>query len=155
MTVTAQTFADVVAPLLAWLDGRAIGPALGAELEAAFAADGAAVAAIEAACETGLNEGWLGEHGSGRRRWGRILEPSPATHGFSVNVVWMDDMAGAHHIHPGGEIVLVLPQDPAARFCGEGKGWVVYPPGSDHIPAVSGGRAIVLYALPGGAITFT
>ncbi len=155
MTVTAETFGDVIAPQLAWLDGRDVTPELAAELDAAFAADAPAVAAIEAACKTGLDEGWLGANGKPRRRWGRILEPSPATHGFSVDVVAMNDAAGPHHVHPNGEILLVLPVDPEARFDGYGKGWLVYPPGSGHVPTVTGGRAIVLYLLPDGAITFT
>ena len=34
-------------------------------------------------------------------------------------------------------------------------GWKVYAPGSDHFPTVRGGRALVLYLLPAGAIQFT
>ena len=44
---------------------------------------------------------------------------------------------------------------PAARFDGHGAGWVVYGPGSAHSPTVTGGRALVLYLLPQGAIEFT
>jgi len=35
------------------------------------------------------------------------------------------------------------------------QGWLVYEPDSEHYPTVSGGRAIVLYLLPGGEIDFT
>ena len=42
-----------------------------------------------------------------------------------------------------------------ARFDGHGAGWVVYGPGSAHSPTVTGGRALVLYLLPQGAIEFT
>ena len=42
-----------------------------------------------------------------------------------------------------------------ARFDGQGAGWVVYPADSAHVPTVSGGRALVLYLLPQGAIEFT
>ena len=34
-------------------------------------------------------------------------------------------------------------------------GWHVYGPGSAHRPTVAGGRALVLYVLPGGKIGFT
>jgi hypothetical protein len=34
-------------------------------------------------------------------------------------------------------------------------GWLVYGPGTAHHPTVAGGRALVLYLLPRGAIEFT
>jgi hypothetical protein len=45
--------------------------------------------------------------------------------------------------------------DAAAKFDGNGAGWVVYAPGSAHKSTVTAGRAIVLYLLPGGAIDFS
>ena len=48
-----------------------------------------------------------------------------------------------------------MPTEGDARFDGRGAGWLVYPAGSSHRPTVSGGRAFVLYLLPGGAIEFT
>ena len=50
---------------------------------------------------------------------------------------------------------MVIPEDEGARFDGHGRGWVVYGPDSSHAPTVAGGRAIVLYLLPDGAIEFT
>ena len=67
----------------------------------------------------------------------------------------MHDIAGPHHTHPNGEIDLILPLDPGARFDGRPAGWLVCPPGSAHRPTVSGGRALVLYLLPQGRIDFT
>jgi hypothetical protein len=67
----------------------------------------------------------------------------------------MEDVAGPHHRHPTGEIDLVLPLSGDARFDGRGAGWVVYGPGSAHRPTVRGGKALVLYLLPQGAIEFT
>ena len=58
-------------------------------------------------------------------------------------------------MHPEGEIDLVMPLSPAARFDGTPAGWKVYPPGSGHCPTVSQGRALVLYLLPEGRIEFT
>ena len=42
-----------------------------------------------------------------------------------------------------------------ALFDGRSRGWCVYPPGSDHRPTVTNGRALVLYLLPEGEIEFT
>ncbi len=67
----------------------------------------------------------------------------------------MAEVAGGHHVHPHGEIDLVMPLDPEARFDGHPAGWCVYPPGSANTPTVTGGRALVLYLLPQGAIEFT
>jgi len=101
------------------------------------------------------------EHGG--IRFGRVLKATPRTHGFSVDVVDMDDIAGPHHRHPNGEIDLVMPlasgdgvaAGGAATFDGQSAGWKVYGPGSAHRPTVRGGRALVLYLLPDGAIEFT
>ncbi|HNC99809.1 MAG TPA: DUF4863 family protein [Myxococcota bacterium] len=40
------------------------------------------------------------------------------------------------------------------RFDGHGERWVVYPPGSRHIPTVAGGRMFILYFVPNGALRF-
>ena len=89
------------------------------------------------------------------RRFGRVIEPGPAIAGFSVDVVDLTDIVGPHHRHPNGEICMVMPVSPEARFDGKGAGWKVYPPGSAHRPTVTGGRALVLYLLPAGQIEFT
>ena len=88
-------------------------------------------------------------------RYGRVISPGPEMHGFSVDVVDMKDCAGPHHIHPNGEIDLVMPIEGPAVFDGSGAGWKVYEPGSAHFPTVREGRALVLYLLPEGAIEFT
>jgi hypothetical protein len=48
-----------------------------------------------------------------------------------------------------------MPLTEHAQFDGRGAGWLVYGPDTAHSPTVSGGRALVLYLLPGGAIEFT
>ena len=83
------------------------------------------------------------------------IEAGPLTSGLSVDVVDLDDTAGPHHRHPLGEICLIMPQDAATRFDGHGAGWCIYEPGSAHTPAVTEGRALVLYMLPEGRIEFT
>jgi hypothetical protein len=155
MTTTAESFVDVVAPLLTWLRDRPITAALAGELDRAFPPHGPDFAAIERACNDGVAGGWLCARGEPSLRWGRIVKPSPATNDFSIDVVSMENIAGPHHAHPNGEIDMVIPLDVTATFDGHGRGWVVYPPGSAHHPTVSNGRAIVLYVLPAGAIAFT
>jgi hypothetical protein len=111
---------------------------------------------LKAACEAGAAAGWLCQREGGGIRYGRIFRPEATLHGFSVDVVDMKDIAGPHHMHPQGEIDLVMPQgDDDARFDGRPAGWLVYPPGSAHRPTVSQGRALVLYLLPAGQIQFT
>jgi hypothetical protein len=110
---------------------------------------------IRAACRDAIAAGWMCDREAGGIRYGRVLRPTPETHGFSVDVVDMDDCAGPHHVHPNGEIDLVMPVDGAAAFDGQGAGWKVYGPASAHLPTVRGGRALVLYLLPQGAIQFT
>ena len=106
-------------------------------------------------CETGVAEGWLCNREGGGIRYGRIFKPAPDLQGFSVDVVDMKDIAGPHHLHPQGEIDLILPVDDTAQFDGRPAGWLVCPPGSAHRPTVTHGRALVLYLLPEGSITFT
>lgn len=67
----------------------------------------------------------------------------------------MADLAGPHHVHPNGEIDLIMPLTAGATFDGHPAGWCVYGPGTAHRPTVAHGRALVLYLLPEGAIEFT
>ncbi|NVK19486.1 MAG: DUF4863 family protein [Methylocystaceae bacterium] len=110
---------------------------------------------IQALCKRGMEEGWLGKYEAEGLRYGRVIKPSPQTHGHSVDVVLMKDMKGPYHIHPTGEIDMVFPLDETAAFDGQGLGWKVYSAGSGHYPTVRGGEAIVLYLLPNGEIEFT
>jgi hypothetical protein len=135
--------------------GRPLDAALGAFLNAEFGPATEAWQGLKAACEAGVAEGWLCQREGGGLRWGRIFKPGPELGGFSVDVVDMADIAGPHHVHPLGEIDLIMPIDDGARFDGAPAGWLVMPPASAHRPTVSGGRALVLYLLPEGRIDFT
>jgi len=160
-----ESFPDRVAALTATLAGRPLDEALAAELNARCGPGSAAYESLAEACRAGVAEGWMCQREGGGIRYGRVVKPGPATHGFSVDVVDMTDLAGPHHAHPNGEIDLVMPlagpgadglvAGGEARFDGQPAGWKVYPPGSAHRPTVSGGRALVLYLLPDGAIEFT
>lgn len=107
------------------------------------------------ACRIGVRDGWLCNREGGGIRYGRVLKATDATHGFSVDVVDMEEIAGPHHAHPNGEIDLIMPLTPDACFDSRPGGWCVYEAGSAHRPTVTNGRALVLYLLPQGAIDFT
>lgn len=153
--MTPDKFRAQIAGLTAQLAGRPIDAALDAWLNQEHGVASATYAELKASCEAGIAEGWLCNREGGGIKYGRIFKPADDLHGFSVDVVDMTDIAGPHHVHPNGEIDLVMPLAGAARFDGRPAGWVVMPPGSAHRPTVSQGRALVLYLLPQGAIEFT
>ena len=70
--------------------------------------------------------------------------------GYSVDFVWMEGPA-AGHTHTKGEINLGFAMSGKPLFDGRPPGWVVFPPGSHHIPTVTGGEMLLVYFLPGGA----
>jgi hypothetical protein len=153
--MTPDAFRELISPVTAVLAGKPVDVRLAGELERAFPPDGEAFRAIEAACHEAIAAGWMCAQGGAGRRFGRIIEPGPATHGFSVDVVDITDFKGPHHRHPTGEICMVMPVTETATFCGNGRGWCVYEPGSAHHPTVADGEALVLYMLPEGRIEFT
>lgn len=153
--MSQEDFRSLMATVTAGLAGRPLDAGLDAWLNEHHGPGSPTFAALEAACVEGVAAGWMCAQEAGGIRYGRVEKPSPALHGFSVDVVDMRDVVGPHHSHPEGEIDLVLPLEGDARFDERGAGWLVYPPGSAHRPTVQGGRALVLYLLPQGRITFT
>ena len=153
--MTPEAFTDLIAPIARRAAGRPLDAALEADLNQELPADGARFHAVFAACRDAIAAGWMCNREAGGIRSGRVVKPSPAMHGFSVDVVEMDSLAGPHHRHPNGEIDLIMPLSPDAKLDGRGAGFLVYPTGSAHSPTVTGGKALVLYLLPDGAIEFT
>lgn len=153
--MTPDKFRAQIAALTAQLAGRSIDATLDAWLNREHGAASRTYAELKASCEAGVAEGWLCNREGGGIKYGRIFKPAEDLHGFSVDVVDMADIAGPHHVHPNGEIDLVMPIEGDATFDGRPAGWVVMPPGSAHRPTVRQGRALVLYLLPQGAIEFT
>lgn len=152
---TPNEFVAHIAVVTGAIAGIACDTALEERLNRDYPADGAWFAQASALCQRGVAEGWLCGREAGGIRFGRAVKEGYATHGMSVDVVEMADVVGPHHAHPNGEIDLVMPLDPTAKFDGRGAGWKVYGPGSAHNPTVTDGKALVLYLLPGGAIEFT
>ena len=153
--MTIEEFRRQLGVLAAQLAGRPLDAALDAWLNEAHGPASPTYRELRAGCEAGVAAGWLCSREGGGIRYGRVFKPAADLHGFSVDVVDMHSIAGPHHVHPNGEIDLIMPLDPDARFDGRPAGWLVCPPGSAHRPTVSGGRALVLYLLPEGRIEFT
>ena len=154
--MTPETFKALIAEIAGASAGRPLDAKLAAELNSRFPASGATFRAIDEACHAAIAAGWMCNREAGGIKYGRVVKADdPILRGFSVDVVRMTNIKGPHHRHPNGEIDLVLPITPSAKFDGHGAGFVVYGPGSAHHPTVSDGEALVLYLLPGGAIEFT
>ena len=153
--MSPDEFAPLMASITARIEGRTLDAELEAELNRTLPAGGPVVRSVFEACRSGIAAGWMCNREHAGIKYGRVVKPGPWTHGYSVDVVEMDNVAGGHHRHPNGEIDLIMPLDATAEFDGHGAGWLVYGPGSAHVPTVTGGKAWVLYLLPQGAIEFT
>jgi len=152
---TPTEFMDHFAIVAATIGEGEVGTELEAQLNRDFPPGSDWFEQAGALCRMGCAEGWLCGREAGGIKFGRAVKPDDWSHGMSIDVVEMDDVVGPHHAHPNGEIDLVMPLDEEARFDGVGAGWKVYPAGSAHHPTVTGGKALVLYLLPDGAIEFT
>jgi hypothetical protein len=150
-----QGFAALLSQVTSAIAGRPLDTELEAWLNRSFPPTAELVTSITAACHQGIESGWICKYEAGGIRYGRVIKPRSELDGYSVDVVRMKDVVGPHHKHPNGEIDLVMPITPDARFDQRAAGWVVYPPDSAHRPTVSQGEALVLYLLPNGAIEFT
>jgi hypothetical protein len=148
-------FKTRLAAVTAQIHNRPLNSALDEWLNANLGTDTPTYRELKQSCEEGVAQGWLCKYEGGGLRYGRIFKPSEDLHGFSVDVVDMENVAGPHHVHPQGEIDLIMPIEGDATFDGRPAGWLVCPPGSAHRPTVSQGRSLVLYLLPNGEIEFT
>lgn len=124
-----------------------------AALEAEFPFEGEYVQGIASAMRAGVADGSMCHMGEDPVRFSRVLKPSEETHGFSADAVLMT-APGPRHRHPEGEIDLCFAEDGEPAFDGNAPGWTVYAPDSVHVPSVRGGKMLILYLLPGGAIEF-
>lgn len=155
MAQAQSRFKTRLAAVTAQIHQRTLDSALDEWLNANLGTDSLTYRELKQSCEEGVAQGWLCKYEGGGLRYGRIFKPSEELHGFSVDVVDMQNVAGPHHTHPQGEIDLIMPIDEDAQFDGRPAGWFVCPPGSAHRPTVTQGRALVLYLLPNGEIEFT
>ena len=154
-TSSIAQFREHLAQLCSTLSGRGLNAELADWLNREHGVGSSTFAVLQADCQRGVAEGWLCSREGGGLRYGRIFKASDELQGFSVDVVDMENVSGPHHTHPLGEIDLIMPLAGDAQFDGHPAGWMVCPPGSAHSPTVTLGRALVLYLLPQGEITFT
>src|SRR5690349_5678293 len=111
-------FRELVAGVTARIAGRPLGPELDAWLNRECGPGTSVYQDLKVACQAGVAEGWLCEREGGGIRYGRIFKPADDLHGFSVDVVDMNDIVGPHHSHPNGEIDLIMPIEGEAQFDG-------------------------------------
>jgi hypothetical protein len=136
---------------------RTVDPAdrgVAAHLADTFPADGPVLKGLGALVRQGVVEGWLCEREANGVHFSRVASPThEGTAPMSIDAVHMDG-PGPGHTHPDGEIDLCFAVSGTPTFDGQPAGWVVYPPGSWHIPTVAGGVMDILYFLPNGAMRF-
>ena len=148
-------FNEIMADIAKEIGERPVDESLATFLSEKFAPDGAVFKEVETLCRDGETGGWLCGREMGGIKFGRVVKPGTTAGKFSIDVVRMNDVKGPHHVHPNGEIGMIMPLAGTPKFDGFPRGWYVDPPGSDHWPTVEGGDAFVLYLLPDGAIQFT
>lgn len=125
-----------------------------AELTRRFDPREKAAADLNRALVALLDERKIADRGEPPVRWSRVSKATPESSDFSIDAVDMNG-SGPHHAHPNGEVNWCIALEGDPRFDGRPAGWVVMPPGSGHVPTVSGGRMLIVYLLPGGKIEFT
>ncbi len=120
-----------------------------AKLEAAHPMASDAMKRVRALCETGIEEGWLvPAEGGPKVKFGRLAKDMG---GYTIDCVLMEGKA-LGHTHPKGEINIALAWKGTPLFDGMEPGWIVYPPGSHHVPTVTGGQMLFVYFMPGGEV---
>ncbi|HEV2612852.1 MAG TPA: DUF4863 family protein [Noviherbaspirillum sp.] len=152
---SVQEFERLIAGLTQEIAGRPLDASLEAFLNTQYGPGSDLYDKIFDTCRDAVTAGWMCTREGGGIRYGRVLKATDRTHGFSVDVVEMENLAGPHHAHPNGEIDLIMPLTSGAEFDSRPAGWCVYEAGSAHSPTVTTGKALILYLLPQGAITFT
>lgn len=137
--------------------GEPLAPALEATLNGRYGVGSEAYRTLSGLLLQGVEEGWaayapIGDDPDYRR--GRIQEPCEETHQISVESGLLRDVKGQYHRHTTGEINMIIPIDPDGAFCGQGAGWKVFAPMSEHYPTVTGGKVLIMYLLPQGRIEY-
>ncbi len=124
-----------------------------AELRRRFDPNGPGANALHQQLLALLESGQIAQRGALPVCYGRVSKAVDETGDFSIDVVHMNG-AGPLHTHPAGEVNYLLPLEGKPTFENTAAGWVVMAPGSKHVPAVQGGRMLIVYLLPKGQIEF-
>jgi len=141
---------EEVAATVAGIDPAA--PDAAARLEAAHPFRSPGMRRVRALAKVGVEQGWLLPREAGTEvRFGRLAKD---LRGHAVDCVLMSGRA-LGHTHPRGEVNIGFAwEGEAPRFDGQPEGWIVFPPGSHHVPTVTGGRMLFVYFLPGGEVVW-
>lgn len=124
-----------------------------ATLKSRLDPDSEAGQAVSAALKELLDAGKVADRGAHPVKFSRAAKAAPETSDFSIDVVDMTG-PGPLHRHPNGEVNWCIALEGAPTFQEQPPGWVVESPGSQHVPTVAGGRMLIVYLLPGGAMEF-
>lgn len=128
------------------------GPEAAATLERRLPFEGDQVERVRALVAQGLEEGWAAPRSGGPKvQFGRLAKDM---HGFAVDCVVMEDGAGLGHTHTRGEFNMCFPWSGEPKFDGMDPGWVVFAPGTHHVPTVTGGKMVFIYFTPGGEVVW-
>jgi hypothetical protein len=146
---------EIFLPLLDAARGLDLSDAKACEMELRRRLDprGSAARRLDESLIALLRAGKIADRGEPPVRYGRVAKASAATHGYSIDAVHMSG-AGPLHRHPSGEIDYAVALDGSPTFDGRAPGWIVFGPGSEHVPTVTGGTMLIVYLLPEGAIEF-
>jgi hypothetical protein len=146
---------DTFRPLLEAAQGLDLADpaAARAELARRFDPQSARAKSLAGELLTLCRAGKIAERGELPVKWGRVSKALPETLEQSIDVVLMNG-PGPRHRHPAGEVNFCIAVDGSPTFDGEPPGWVVLPPGSTHVPTVSGGTMLIVYLLPRGEMEF-
>jgi hypothetical protein len=160
---TAQDLIDRSVPFLDEVKSRTTGGELETWLNGTYGPGSELYDDLARMIAEGVRAGWAANvevDGRGYRR-SRIAEPREVLSYFSITAVYMDSVEpyrGQYHLHPYGELNLVVPLDADAKLMGprgwSGPGWTAPAPGSHHYPEVKGGALIALFYLPAGRISY-
>jgi hypothetical protein len=152
---TKETLTAAMTPLMKTLSGLAFADrdALLAAVEREHPYRGPYVADLRRRLVAALEAKTICDRGEPPVYWGRVAKPSPATFNFSIDAVLMTG-PGPGHTHPNGEFSLAFALEGDPRFDGRPEGYVLEKPGSYHVPTVAGGKMLIVYFLPGGAMDF-
>jgi hypothetical protein len=173
-TQTPGTRDELIARLIPFLDeikDMTAGVELEQWLHAKHGVGSALYNELSRLIRLGVEAGWGAETEIAglRYRRSRLIAPCAETFFFSVTSVLMDStdnaqhnpedsLRGDYHLHPYGEINMVVPLDDGAALAGPNGwcygGWTAPAPGSHHFPEVKGGAVISLAFLPAGRIAF-
>jgi hypothetical protein len=151
--MSRETLIQALSPILDELSGIDPGDAekAHAQLNTSLPLTDPRIQSLRRLFDEGVEAGWLCHRGEGNARFSRVSKPSPETKGFSIDAVRMSG-PGVWHRHTAGEIELCFARTPGATFDGQPEGWVVYGPGTEHVPTVDGGEMDILYFLPQGQV---